>query len=127
MKFVAFTDIRKEALERLLSYRTDRQMIHVRGRGARQRAKLACWVRAVEQVLAMYREIQPEKARAMERIFGLSHPVPRCRNNRTRMLALAEDFCVAESTMYKWRDEIIFATMLAAAQSGALKPFQQKD
>ena len=127
MKFVTFTDIRKETLERLQGYRTDRQMIHVRGRGARRRVTLACWVRAVEQVLSMYQQIQPEKARAMERLFGLRYPVPRCQNNRARMHALAKDFCIAESTMYKWRDEIVFATMLAAAQNGAVRPFQQKD
>lgn len=127
MTFLSLADARSETLLHLASYRTDRQTVHMRGRGARNRARLSRWTAAIEQVRALYLQTEPEKARLMDRLFGLQHPVPRCNNNRKRILSLAMDFSLSESTLYRWRDEIVLATMLAAAQSGALKPFATGD
>ena len=71
----------------------------------------------------MYRLEQPEKARAMDRLFGLTHAVPRAQGNRGRMLRLADDFCISESTLYKWREEILITVLMAAVEARALAPF----
>lgn len=127
MTFSSLADVRKETLAHLVSYRTDRQTAHLHGRGTRKRARLARWTDAIEQVHSMYLQTAPERAHAMERLFGLNHPVPRCQNNRGRILSLASDLSVSESTLYKWRDEIVLATMLAATQTGAIRPFPHGD
>lgn len=124
MKYVSLADARAEATDRLTNYRTERQLIHKAGKGARLRStRLARWAHAIETVRAMYESTQPEKARAMDRLFGLTHVVPKCQNNRNRIIRLAQDFCISESTMYKWRDEIVMATLLAGVEAGAFKPY----
>ena len=127
MKYVTLADAREEATQRLINYRADRQLIHKAGKGTRrQAARLARWARAIQEVRTMYEQTQPEKGRAMDRLFGLTHAVPKCQSNRKRMLRLSMDFHISESTIYKWRDEIVMATLLAAVEAGAFKPYGMK-
>lgn len=124
MTYVSLADARAEAADRLSHYRLDRQLTHKAGKGSRRRAsRITRWACAIETVRAMYESTQPEKARAMDRLFGLTHVVPNCQNNRNRIIRLAQDFCISESTMYKWRDEIIMATLLAGVEARAFKPY----
>ena len=123
MSLTSLVNARDEAMERLMEYRADRKLLGKTGRGARRRVYLARWAAAIEGVLDMYRQEDPDKARAMDRLFGLTHPTPRLQKNRSRMLRLAADFCVSESTLYKWREEILTAVLVAAVENGAFAPF----
>ena len=59
----------------------------------------------------------------MVRLFGLETPVPRSRSTRERMLKLAMELCVSESTLYKWREDVLEIVLYAAIDAGVVSPF----
>lgn len=123
MNLATRSDLQQTVLERLFEHRRSRERLAARGLGPSEQAELALWVSIIDRVHAAYQSTNPEKARAMERLFGFAHPVPRRRTHRSRIIKLSMEFCVSEPTMYKWREEIVFSTMLAAVEAGALRPY----
>ena len=59
----------------------------------------------------------------MTRLFGLEAPLPRGQPMRARLVRLCADLNVSESTLYKWREDVLEIVLYAAIESGLLCPF----
>jgi len=59
----------------------------------------------------------------MCRLFGLETPVPRNQPTSERMIKLSIDLSVGESTLYKWREDILEIVLYAAIEAGLISPF----
>lgn len=116
-------DIRQTAAKQLSGYRRNKGKLASHTLRPQEREQLLRWTRAVEGARAILRDAMPEKERAMTRLFGLDAPVPRYLKTRPRLLRLAMDMNVSESTLYKWRSEIVLLVMGAAIETGAVSPF----
>jgi len=86
-------------------------------------AWLKGWVAAIDNARRMTRETYPDKARFMARCFGLDNPIPRKQSVEARITKLSIDLHAATSTLYKWREDILYLTMLGAIEAGVLRPF----
>ena len=80
------------------------------------------WVLAVEYVLAYLKRNDAVKERFFRACYGLDGG--RKRFNQKGMLALTFEFHTARSTLYQWRNETLSLLLIAAAQTGAIEPFQ---
>jgi hypothetical protein len=76
------------------------------------------WVRAIDAARAYFRAANPIKERFMSRLFGLETPLPRGQPVRARMIRLSLELSVSESTLYKWREDIMEVVLYAAIESG---------
>lgn len=98
-----------------------------RGRGAPLTATdpetMRCWVAAIDGARAALQRHYPLKARFMARCFGLDTPIPRYQSAHQRLIKLALELHTAESTLYKWREDIIELTLFGAIESGVLRPY----
>ena len=115
--------LRAEAKKQLLSYRRNQTRA---GRAEYARAHGADpsgWVRAIDEARAYFHAADATKERFMVRLFGLETPVPRSRSTRERMLKLAMELCVSESTLYKWREDVLEIVLYAAIDAGVVSPF----
>ena len=90
---------------------------------------MRCWVAAVDAARAMLQQLYPLKARFMARCFGLEVAIPRYQSAHQRLTKLALELHIAESTLYKWREDIIELTLFGAIESGVLQPYglQKRD
>lgn len=81
------------------------------------------WVKAVETVLGYLKRHDPER----ERFFRLCYGVDggKKRYDRKGLVSLTFTFHVSQSTLYQWRNDVLSLLLIAAAQTGALKPFQR--
>jgi hypothetical protein len=79
------------------------------------------WVLAVEYVLAYLHRTDAEK----ERFFRLCYGIDGTRKQLSEkgMVALSFSFNVSVTTLYRWRTEYTSLLMIAAAQTGALRPY----
>jgi len=84
---------------------------------------LSGWVEAIENARGILEDTYPDKARFMARCFGLDHPIPKRQGVEARITKLALDLHAAPSTLYKWREDILYLTMLGAIETGVLRPF----
>ena len=82
------------------------------------------WVQAIEQAYAYFEERDVDKARLMQRLYGLNgcKPAPGDIRYCSR---LNRSFHVSEATLYRWREDIVQAVMAAAIALGTLSPFEQ--
>ncbi len=80
------------------------------------------WVRATDYVLDYLKRNDEEKERFFRICYGLDGG--RRRNSQKGMLALTFAFHVSQSTLYQWKSEILSLLLIAAAQTGAIAPFQ---
>lgn len=80
------------------------------------------WVRATDYVLDYLKRNDEEKERFFRICYGLDGG--RKRNDQKGILALTFEFHVSQSTLYQWKTEILSLLLIAAAQTGALKPFR---
>ena len=115
--------LRAEAKKQLLSYRRNKTRA---GRAEYQRAHgtdPSGWVRAIEEARAYFHAADPTKERFMVRLFGLETPLARNRSTRERLLKLAMELCVSESTLYKWREDVLEVVLYAAIEAGVVRPF----
>ena len=60
----------------------------------------------------------------MTRLFGLDTPLPRSQPTRARMLRLSQELNVSESTLYKWREDILEIVLYAAMEAGVVGLFR---
>ena len=81
------------------------------------------WVAAIDGVLLYLRRNDPEKERFFRLCCGIDGG--RKQNDRKGMLSLTFAFHVSQSTLYQWKNDVLSLLLLAAAETGALKPFQK--
>ena len=123
MKAISLPRLRAEAKRQLLNYRRNNSRIY---RGSAIRAEggaMLAWVRAIDSARAYLRVQHPAKERYMARLFGLETPLPRSQPTRARMLRLGEEMSVSESTLYKWREDIMEVVLYAAMEAGVVGLF----
>ena len=75
------------------------------------------WPAAIEFALEL---LPAEHRRMAERMYGLRVPLPRAQRVRERVVKLAMDLSVSESTLYKWREEVEDTVLMVAAARGLL-------
>ena len=63
----------------------------------------------------------------MSRLFGLDTPLPRSQPVRARMIRLSIELSVSESTLYKWREDILEIVLYAAIEAGMVGLFGLAD
>ena len=124
MKAISLPRLRAEAKRQLLNYRRNNSRIY---RGSAIRAEggaMLAWIRAIESARAYLRVQSPAKERFMTRLFGLDTPLPRSQPTRARMLRLSQELNVSESTLYKWREDILEIVLYAAMEAGVVGLFR---
>lgn len=107
MKAISLPQLRAEAKRQLLNYRRNNSRVY---RGSAIRAEggaMLAWVRAIDSARLFLRAQNPAKERYMTRLFGLEAPLPRSQPMRARMIRLSVEMSVSESTLYKWREDIL--------------------
>ncbi len=92
------------------------------GTGGERMQRLSRWVLAVDYAKAYLERNDPPKARFFTLLFGLEEPRSRNREDRS-ILDLSFELNVSTTTLYKWKAETLSLVLLAAAQTGALKPY----
>lgn len=150
---LGLTDLRRLASEQLLQYRRNRNyLIETRTNAetarisaerrralglapersgkkhtARELLQMRRWACAIEHVRALLAKERPVQERFMCRCYGLDTAVPLSEQKRARIVKLAIDFHVAESTAYRWCEGIVDLVLLAAVQSRAIEPFEKDE
>lgn len=119
----SLTRLRAEAKQQLLNYRRNSSRALRRAEQRAQAGFVRDWVRVIDEARACIRAADPVKERFMSRLFGLDAPIPRNQRARERMVKLAIDLCVSESTLYKWRENILEIVLYAAIEAGLVRPF----
>lgn len=123
MKAISLPRLRAEAKRQLLNYRRNNSRIY---RGSAIRAEggaMLAWIRAIDSARAYLRLQHPAKERYMTRLFGLETPLPRSQPTRARMINLGVEMSVSESTLYKWREDILEIVLYAAMEAGVVGLF----
>lgn len=123
MNRITVPRLRAEAKKQLLSYRRNNTRAYKNEAQRAERASQIGWKRAIDEARAYLRAVNPTKERFMCRMFGLETPVPRCRSARERMIKLGMELTVSESTLYKWREDILEIVLYAAIEAGLVCPF----
>ena len=80
------------------------------------------WVWAVERVRMLLEVSEPDKATFFAQYYLLDEPHGR-RRERQSMTKLSLELHVSETTLFRWRNEILLSVAVAAVQSQALRPF----
>ena len=88
-----------------------------------KRNERARWVWAIETVRLHLYKTDPEKGDFFVRLYRLDEPHRRI-PEKQQILLLTEDLFISEATLYRWREEVLLSVALAAAQVGAMRPFQ---
>lgn len=123
MKAISLPQLRAEAKRQLMNYRRNNSRVY---RGSAIRAEggeMLAWVRAIDSARTYLRAQNPAKERFMTRLFGLETPLPRSQPTRARMIRLSQEICVSESTLYKWREDILEVVLYAAMEAGVVGLF----
>ena len=80
------------------------------------------WVLAVEYVMDYLHRTDAEKERFFRLCYGIDGTTRRL--NEKRMVALTFEFHASTTTLYRWRSEHASLLLIAAAQTGALRPYR---
>ena len=84
--------------------------------------ELVEWVSAIDAVRQRLEREAPEKAVFLNCFYGLDGNPPK-KTARARMIQLSMQMNLAESTLYKWRVELLEEVLLAATQIGRISPY----
>lgn len=84
--------------------------------------KRAAWAIAVEYAKAYWDRTDPAKAAFFSIFYRLDHP-HKSLSSRPSIHRIAMQLHVTESTLYRWKNEILTTVILAAIQTGALRPY----
>ena len=123
MKVITLPRLRAEAKRQLLKYRRNHSR-SFRSRAPRaERGAILGWQRAIDAARIYLRTGNPVKERFMSRLYGLETPLPRSQPVRARMLRLSFELNVSESTLYKWRADILEVVLYAAIEAGLVGLF----
>ena len=107
----------KLVLNKLTEYRS---MALARKRGQDCGEDAQMWLLTIERTYKLLLAEAPEKARYMNRMFGLEHPVPRRKCAHERVAQLSRELCCSEATLYNWREEIVSLVLYGALETGLL-------
>jgi hypothetical protein len=117
MEAITLARLRAEAKRQMLNYRRNQSRAY-RGAALRaERGAILGWTRAIDAARAYLREANPVKERFMSHLYGLDTPLPRSQPVRARMIRLSLELCVSESTLYKWREDILEIVLYAAIEA----------
>ena len=123
MQTISLPRLRAEAKRQLNNYRKNTARIYRCPALRAEGGAVLEWIRAIDAARAYFRATNPTKERFMSRLFGLDTPIPRNQHMRARMIQLAEELAVSESTLYKWREDLFEIVLYAAIESGLICPF----
>ena len=123
MKAITLPRLRAEAKRQLLNYRRNQSRVYRPAALRAERGSVRGWTRAIDAARAYFRTENPLKERFMSRLFGLDTPLPRSQPVRARMIRLSIELSVSESTLYKWREDILEIVLYAAMEAGVVGLF----
>ena len=123
MKANTLPNLRMEAKRQLLNYRRNQSRVYRADALRAERGAVVGWCRAIDAARAYFRTADPIKERFMSRLFGLDTPLPRSQPSRARMIRLSLELSVSESTLYKWREDILEIVLYAAMEAGVVGLF----
>ena len=127
MKAITLPNLRTEAKRQLLNYRRNQSRVYRQAALRAERGAVVGWCRAIDAARAYFRTADPVKERFMCRLFGLDTPLPRSQPVRARMIRLSIELSVSESTLYKWREDILEIVLYAAIEAGLVGLFGLAD
>lgn len=111
-------DVEKNGL-RTRVYRTSGRVVPPPS--ARELADMRDWARIIDRVRTFLRGTDPVKERFMARYFALIVPSNRRVSKRMRHMQMMEEFFISDSTVYKWKLDILHLVILAAMERGRLR------
>ena len=123
MKAISLQQLRVEAKRQLLHYRRNHSRIYRSNALRAEGGTMLAWMRAIDSARVYLRAQSPAKERYMCRLFGLETPLPRSQPMRARMVHLSVEMSVSESTLYKWREDILEIVLYAAMEAGVIGLF----
>ena len=127
MKAITLPNLRTEAKRQLLNYRRNQSRVYRQAALRAERGAVVGWCRAIDAARAYFRTADPVKERFMCRLFGLDTPLPRSQPTRERLIRLSLELSVSESTLYKWREDILEIVLYAAIEAGLVGLFGLAD
>ena len=127
MKAISLQQLRAEAKRQLLQYRRNNSRVYRSNAIRAEGGTMLAWMRAIDSARVYLRAQNPVKERYMCRLFGLESPLPRSQPMRARMMHLSVEMCVSESTLYKWREDILEIVLYAAIEAGMVGLFGLAD
>ena len=92
------------------------------GTGGERMQRCARWVLAVDYTRAHLKRTDPQKAEGFSKLFGLDAPI-KSRNAARTAKAVSIELNMSITTVYRWKSEALSLVLLAAAQTGALRPY----
>lgn len=123
MKAISLPHLRAEAKRQLLHYRRNNSRVYRSTAIRSEGGAMLGWVRAIDAARGYLRAVNPQKERYMVRLFGLDAPLPRGQPVRARLVRLCTEMNVSESTLYKWREDILEIVLYAAMEAGVVGLF----
>ena len=123
MKAISLQQLRAEAKRQLLQYRRNNSRVYRSNAIRAEGGTMLAWMRAIDSARVYLRAQNPVKERYMCRLFGLESPLPRSQPMRARMMHLSAEMSVSESTLYKWREDILEIVLYAAMEAGVVGLF----
>lgn len=123
MKAISLPQLRAEAKRQLMNYRRNNSRVYRSSAIRAEGGEMLTWIRAIDSARIYLRAQNPAKERYMTRLFGLETPLPRSQPMRARLIRLSEEMCVSESTLYKWREDILEVVLYAAMEAGVIGLF----
>ncbi len=95
----------------------------IEGLSCRELARMRCWQRVVNRVLALARRDDPLMYRFMRQYFALVTPRSGRLSVTQRNLNVIEELGLSESLVYTMRRRAVANVMLAAVEAGLFKPY----
>jgi len=123
MKAISLPHLRAEAKRQLMHYRRNNSRVYRSTAIRSEGGVMLGWVRAIDVARGYLRAVNPQKERYMVRLFGLDAPLPRGQPVRARLVRLCTEMNVSESTLYKWREDIMEIVLYAAMEAGVVGLF----
>ena len=127
MKAISLQQLRAEAKRQLLQYRRNHSRVYRSNAIRAEGGTMLAWMRAIDSARVYLRAQNPAKERYMCRLFGLESPLPRSQPMRARMVHLSAEMSVSESTLYKWREDILEIVLYAAMEAGVVGLFRIRE
>lgn len=85
------------------------------------------WVWAVETAWAEMEAFAPQRARLMEKYYGLTDPNGRPKDRQPAVrYRIMEELSIGYTTFYQWRSDCVDAVIHAGIQCGVLVPYKAK-
>ena len=123
MKAISLLQLRAEAKRQLLNYRRNNSRVYRSNAIRAEGGTMLAWIRSIDSARMYLRAQNPAKERYMCRLFGLETPLPRGQPIRARLIRLTVEMSVSESTLYKWREDILEIVLYAAMEAGVVGLF----